>query len=158
LKIVRGLDLKTKQEVKWLFYLAVENGRNTSTKGMYMHVNFDGTYSGELPGDFLYPDVDPEGKPASPADNIPMVLGPKEKILTAPLAVTIDTIKEVQKKSKRLYFYGWTTYKDGFTDTPFHRTDFCYEVGGLTVHDGNVLSFIGACRHHNCTDEECEKR
>jgi hypothetical protein len=56
-------------------------------------------------------------------------------------------------------FWGWVTYRDIFSDTPLHVTEFCEYLSAVVVIRDNPQSPLGfawmPCEHHNCADEHC---
>jgi len=56
-----------------------------------------------------------------------------------------------------LYFWGWMAYRDVFSDTKPHITEFCRHLDTVRTAGGELaLAFdFGYCDQHNCTDEHC---
>jgi hypothetical protein len=57
--------------------------------------------------------------------------------------------------TRHIYFYGWVTYRDIFTNTPEHLTEFCRELSILIVTQSGIKHDWSYCTAHNCTDEDC---
>jgi hypothetical protein len=148
-------DKRGTKVIGWQFSIPMENSGNTTTREMFNHVNVK-LLDGELPKDFNYPDLGSQ----TPT---PIVLGPKQSIASIPLLVKSESIKAVQGRTKHLYFYGWTRYRDVFQNTKPHITKFCYELTQVGGDDPTLVKIKGfyagfsLCPHHNCTDEECDK-
>ena len=138
---------------EWEFWPRLGNSGNTPTRNARMRANF--LYLPTvLAANFNFPDL---GEPIPPS---PFGLGPKEQDITGPLLNVPETaIQDVRNKTMHLYFWGWLTYRDVFSQTPLHVSMFCMElsdvrgqlVGGTTVTFNYTL-----CPRHNCADEECD--
>jgi hypothetical protein len=63
-------------------------------------------------------------------------------------------------KGPRHIFWGWVTYRDVFSRTPLHLTEFCEAMIGAVMLPDNPASPLGffwlPCDHHNCADEHCD--
>jgi hypothetical protein len=73
---------------------------------------------------------------------VPFVLGPKEVATGALSEVPFSTVKDVQDKKKKLYFYGWVRI---FPKTPRHVSVFCVELSDVRVNLSPILltSLVG---------------
>lgn len=138
----------------WRFFLPVENSGNTSAQPMRMRFNFNGQGNEELT---TYPDV-------GTSTSTPVVLGPKARLWSGPLDVSPEVIEGIQRKEKRLFFYGWACYRDAFPKAKIHITEFCWEVPYFQASpingssDYRIVTSVSSCGHHVCADDECKDR
>lgn len=56
----------------------------------------------------------------------------------------------------KVYFWGWSVYQDVFPRTPWHLTEFCYQLVGIEVQTYGSATDTQSCETHNCTDDDCE--
>lgn len=99
----------------------------------------------------------------------PLVLGPRSQVAPAPLNVSVQdefgiarlpVTKEVQHQRKGLLvLWGWVAYRDIFTGTKPHISEFCEFIDAVEIFDDKPLEpqfHYSPCGEHNCTDEYCK--
>jgi len=93
----------------------------------------------------------------------PTTFGPKAKINSGPLAMP-EGFWTQEKQGNTFYFWGWKIYRDVFSHTPIHVTEFCVNLAHVVKNipfganpDNVPFSFqYGDCNgRHNCTDKDC---
>ena len=91
------------------------------------------------------------------------VIGPKAAYQLSPVYLSTQDLEAVAENKKHLFFWGWVTYRDIFSGTPLHLTEFCTEITSAVwtqqdhaspAADWNTTS--PSCPVHNCYDEDCE--
>jgi hypothetical protein len=97
------------------------------------------------------------------------VLGPKSTARSGGIYEPFGFWQPVTQET-RLYFWGWELYRDVFSGTKVHLTEFCSDLVGvrhptskppkqndISKMDPNlVFTFeFGDCSMHNCSDEDC---
>lgn len=102
-------------------------------------------------------------------DNLPQnerlsfVMGPKSNFQMVPVYLSTEELEMVADGKKRLFFWGWVTYRDIFSATPIHLSEFCTDITSAVwttpnhtalTTDWNTVS--PPCPVHNCYDEDCE--
>lgn len=142
------------------FYFPMENSGTTPTRDMHMHISYKWMQD-PLPSNFDFPDL---WTGDMPKVNRHAMIGPKgsvgEHVGPLPAALVQSAIHH----QIHLYFWGWTKYRDVFPDTPLHVTKFCDELVPLgqgeeiTASTTTLRYSLEMCEHHNCYDEECEKK
>ncbi|NOT28400.1 MAG: hypothetical protein HOP16_20155 [Acidobacteria bacterium] len=146
------------------FHLRLENSGNTPATNVWGRSTLQ-VRSERLTEGFDFPD----GDTSSPS---PTILGPRgygEQMLDVPLN---DFFQVVQKK-QFLYIWGWVMYSDTLASTPFHLTEFCFELTGVApsidttslpptetfdVSDPKIgynFTFNPCAVSHHCVDESC---
>jgi len=58
-----------------------------------------------------------------------------------------------------IFSWGWVVYRDVFPNTRPHVTEFCQVLTGASFilsPSPRITLDLGACREHNCTDNECK--
>jgi len=149
-------DIKTGVVTAWHFQTMMENVGNTATQGLNYHTNL-AVWSGPLPSDFTYPDLDANGKPCrihapqAECAVVYAVAGPKVVLWSHDISLPKEMTDKI-KDGAHIYAYGWVDYRDVFAWTPRHRTEYCYEVTSV----GPVGPSFGNCPAHNCTDNDCK--
>lgn len=134
---------------------------------------------GELPDNYAFPDLKGEHGQEG-AKHSAETIAPKEIIWTPVVSIKSPVIEEVIKQNqprlagiptsvnggvsldrgntRRLYVYGWATYRDIFDKTPDHLTEFCMMLAlfkGPTPSDPKAGAEWSYCPHHNCIDKQC---
>ena len=102
----------------------VRNGGPTPPRDLHVKINYQ-AFTGELPQNFTFPDQDDRAAKA-------MFLGPQTSeasYVTIPVSTFINAIEE----KKRVYFWGWATYRDVFRGTPTRLTEFCVEAINIVM-------------------------
>jgi hypothetical protein len=140
-------------QLLWSFIPVWENGGNTTTKEMTSFINYFEPMNGDLPEFFSRCDFETK----IPNPNI--VLGPKQPSNIAFWELRPEVLKQFQDGgAKKLYFWGYTKYKDQFTSDQ-HITRFCFDVkriiGDPNDRNASMKVLYGLCSFGNCTDEEC---
>lgn len=120
------------------------------------------TFLGDIPGDFDYPDLGSDGKPAEKfSEFAPIFLGPGASVLSHGISIPMEVFKKVAAGSATLMVWGWIEYDD-ILFGPRHRTEFCQVASILedkaTTGDQRQASlrFRNHCEH-NGADEDCMK-
>lgn len=141
----------------WEFRPRLENSGTTPTRQARGRANTLSTRD-PLPVNYRFPDLSTQSSPTTP-----FVIGPKGSITEPVLAVPPDVLEGVRNHALRLYFWGWTTYRDVFPNTPLHISMFCVEMVELRGADTRrfpaspVAMSWTQCEglHHNCSDADC---
>jgi hypothetical protein len=129
--------------VLWRFNLPLENTGNTPAREVRTHVNFHvEDPAAPLATDFPFPDG---GLP----DDSSSFLAAKGRIASGVLNIQQQTIQRILERQARLFFYGWTTYRDVFEGTALHRTEFCHEMEILAIIGADLRWFIKTYGNHN---------
>jgi hypothetical protein len=90
--------------------------------------------------------------------------GPKEVKMAGPIFkpksfVSTDPQSPTVFSTERHFFWGWIAYRDVFTNSKLHITEFCQELSGITIDTLNPTKnpslVTSECKHHNCEDEYC---
>lgn len=73
---------------------------------------------------------------------------------------TATNLRSTVQTTKQLYFWSWVVYRDEFPDTKPHVTEVCQKMVSAAwptspAAGGPIPQWEG-CKHHNCTDEDCE--
>jgi hypothetical protein len=96
-------------------------------------------------------------------ERVPLVLGPKAGFQMKPVYLSIEDLEMVAENKKHLFFWGWITYRDIFTDTPERLSEFCTDIASATWtrpnHTDPTIDFktdSPPCPIHNCYDKQCE--
>lgn len=96
-------------------------------------------------------------------ERMSLVLGPKAGFQLTPVYLSTADLEAVSEGKKHLFFWGWTTYRDIFSGTPRHLSEFCTDVTSAiwTLPDHTSLAadlktIQPPCPVHNCYDEDCE--
>ena len=154
------------------FSIPIENLGITPAHGLKDRVSWV-TTTYDLPDNYAFPDRG--GRYGTPhAASGANIIASKEKIFSQNVEVDTKVLKQFVEqnsaathhlgdktgKAKRIYFYGWATYRDIFKDTPTHLTEFCrylmvFAVKPQSADVAIAQSEWGYCPHHNCTDEDC---
>ncbi|MFI5090636.1 MAG: hypothetical protein ACHP7P_11310 [Terriglobales bacterium] len=151
MKVPNGTILKG---TSWSFIWA--NSGTTPTKKAVMQSN---VYIGQ---ESLQPGLDFDRLPQS--ERISFALGPKGAIQMKPVSVSVQDLEDLEAGRKHIFFWGWTSYRDIFSDTPDRLSEFCVELTNVvwpkasdhTDLTGDVNFLNPPCKTHNCYDEECE--
>jgi hypothetical protein len=113
LKVRRWVDLKGDTQ-GWSFDIPIENTGNTPTRELAVHVNWIAQdcklQNGELPDNFDYPD---QGDSNNLSPDLPAKARPNFNTLD----ISKNWIERLHGKQVRLFFYGWSTYRDAFENT-----------------------------------------
>src|SRR5271157_1624789 len=56
------------------------------------------------------------------------VFGPKQGLGIAATAISLNDMNAAGEGKVHIFFWGWAVYRDIFTDTPPHLTEYCIEV------------------------------
>jgi hypothetical protein len=125
--------------------ILIENGGESAAFDVLVHANIVTAKNGDLPSEFDYPDFNVLERKR------PITIGPKGKLLTASLWLSRDDHVALLDGSKKVYFYGWATYRDGFFPlTPIRKTEFCFELTQVvTFEDGSTTFFTFTHYEHN---------
>jgi hypothetical protein len=107
-----------------------------------------------LPQNFAYPDL---------ANTKPVRFEiPPKGSGNATMDVPIHWIEDTKNKKFRMFIYGWITYRDIFSRTPIHLSEFCSEITNIdsgpkdvTDPTANIAWELSLCSEHNCSDERC---
>ncbi len=102
-------------------------------------------------------------------DNLPqserlsLVLGPKAGFQLPPVYLSTEDLEMVAEGKKHLFFWGWTTYRDIFSGTSVHLSEFCTDITSATWtmpdHTNPTADWKTTsppCPVHNCYDQDCE--
>ena len=141
------------------------NSGSTPTRFMTNYVNWK-PFSGDLPDDYTFPDLDGVGNPVSSDRPLPRVfVGPKAVALAQALVLPIATLDALRTSQQRVFVWGWAKYGDVFGG--HHVTRFCNELkivpadlessGAWNPGDKVSVSVsFPVYGRHNCTDDECD--
>jgi hypothetical protein len=113
------LDPTGKTVVAVQFLTGWQNGGNTPTRIAFTHISWE-PWSPDLPDNFTFPDK-------GDAETRPFVVGPKS-ISSIPMLIPIGAFDDAKNGRKRLFIWGWITYRDAFKGTPVRVSEFCGEV------------------------------
>lgn len=93
---------------------------------------------------------------------VPLVLGPKAVFQLTPVYLTVQDLEQISEGKEHVFFWGWATYRDIFSDTPTRLSEFCTDITSLTwtIPDHtspkvDVNTISPPCPIHNCYDEDC---
>jgi hypothetical protein len=96
-------------------------------------------------------------------ERMPLVLGPKAAFQMKPVYLSVEDLETVAESKKHLFFWGWITYRDIFSDTPERLSEFCTDIASATWtrpnHTDPSADFktdSPPCPIHNCYDQQCE--
>ncbi len=129
--------------IRYDLFIPIENSGNTQTVDMVIHTNlYVHPSSAPLPAGFDYPDY-------GSTSRIPVVLGPRARLISVPLSVKPDEMLALWQQRKRIYFYGWANYRDVFPGTQPHRTEFCYELVRFEVSGDRIFRLLRIHPEHN---------
>jgi hypothetical protein len=155
LKSIQGMNLTDSKSQKLAglqFFVEFENSGTTPTKNAFVQSNVQ-VWRTELPKGFGFEDLAKTGKHSS------MSIGPKASVVSGPLNVDMDNLNDVMQKKSHLYFWGWVTYHDIFSNTPTRLTEFCSELEVFPVAGNPEKTMFWRptpCSEHNCFDEDCD--
>jgi hypothetical protein len=107
----------------------MENGGPTPTRKAIINVNHELRESA-IGLDFTFPD----GKLSEAA-----AIGPGGTFGTPGFFISVDDVRKIVAKSKKLYVWGWIDYNDVFDDTPRHRMEFCFDISPDEVPNGGKI-------------------
>jgi hypothetical protein len=126
----------------WRLRNGTENTGNTPAWELVHRINayWD---TGELPNDFNYPDA------GTQTVEYVSTLAAKARIYSPEITISQSVIKEVYEGSLHLYLYGWATYRDVFSGTPVHRTEFCHEIRIREIVGDRVSLAVSLHHQHN---------
>lgn len=146
------------------YQLRAENAGTTPTRDMTFHVQarwFPIPFT--LDKSFPFDDMDYTGNKClsetqEGCQHIPTLLGPKGQSPLGVMVVPINIIERLNNHTERVFFDGWITYRDIFSNTRLHRTYICKELmwADMSRFEGDQVA-LADCPYHNCTDEECGK-
>jgi hypothetical protein len=115
-------DKSRDQAASFEFRPILQNTGNTPTRYALQHMSY--RWMPEvMPDHYTFPN---QGNPSEPPT--PFVLGPRDTMTGAVASISPDVLDLVKSHNYHLYFWGWTTYKDIFSDTSLHVTMFCKEL------------------------------
>lgn len=132
-----------------------KNSGTTPTKNLFIHANW---HSGPLPfpNDFNFID---QWDPGAKHRNTPEFASPQKIIHGSGESIPLSAIEAVIDRRNYLVLWGTARYRDVFSGTEPHISEFCAVV---TVFTGEPLTLGKAfgmrtrdCDTHNCHDEEC---
>jgi hypothetical protein len=132
--------------------LGWENDGATPAKTLTQHVStrWDKT---PIPDDFSYPD---EWLPGASHEIRPTYIGPKAFLGAGSFNIPTSILKQIQKGTVHVDFWGWARYADVFGQS--HLTQSCAELKsngtGFDLEAGFPFHFE-QCPRHNCVDEDC---
>jgi hypothetical protein len=134
--------------------LFVANGGVTPPRNLRVKINHQ-LFANEIPIGFQFDDLDD-----TPPRTI--FLGPSTREAVYSI-LPMDTLITAVNRKQRLFFWGWATYSDVFSDTPVRLTEFCLEAVNITFSDTtkpsdpttNMRFDIESCDRHNCYDGDC---
>ncbi len=137
----------------YLFMTPFVNGGNTATRtGKVYWSVYVPPFSKPIPEDYTFPDQGmDEGNGGT------FILGPKQTAYTRPIGIPKNLVQDMLARDRRIYFYGWATYRDRFKETPNRLTEFCYEFWNIVTNPPSTEEgiIVNVCEHHNCYDDEC---
>ncbi|MGB9236471.1 MAG: hypothetical protein WCC04_18840 [Terriglobales bacterium] len=148
-----------KNSVHWVFVSKYENNGSTPAKWTIGHSEI-GVISSE-PEEERFQDI--KGKALAFG-----TIGPKSVKDVQPISLletelfyaSLGDIKHLKsfKVKQNVFMWGWIAYRDIFSDTHVHVTEYCLHVNNARVNTvtENVEILADNCTHHNCIDEECE--
>ncbi|MFZ0664043.1 MAG: hypothetical protein WAM66_15245 [Acidobacteriaceae bacterium] len=149
-----NISVKNNQLTEWAIRVPVSNSGATPTRKMEDRIS-RGLFPGGIPEGFKFPDL-------GDVPRIPVMLGPKQEILSGRVTISPDEAKLVWEQKEHLYIWGWAIYGDVF-DRVVHRTNFCYEVSFRNdptsvakIEKGQIGAFASMCDRHNCADKDCD--
>jgi hypothetical protein len=148
IRVDKIVDPTRSRVLQFRFLPQWENSGTTPTKKLHSHVNWYCQPTTLTKGFWFLPIGD-----LTPHE---YVLGPKVIIGSVTLDVPIEYLRNVRYDEAHLYFYGWAIYRDIFSDTPEHRTRFCYKLvvmsGDLdSVESPIVIGFSVHSEHNDAT-------
>lgn len=109
------------QKVFWTLHFIWENSGATRTEGLRLSVAMH-----------LDDNPIPDGYDLSPQGERPVwTIAPKSNIGSQEIQISGSDLAAVQVGKKSLYFWGRADYRDVFTDTPDHVTEFFFRVVGI---------------------------
>jgi hypothetical protein len=90
-------------------------------------------------------------------------IGPGGTAFGGPILIPPFNIIEALERRRHLYVWGWIEYDDIFSNTPRHRTEFCFEVIPILrpseLPDGqrSVVATFQYFQSHNGAHDDCIK-
>jgi hypothetical protein len=143
-----------KQILFWRVVPTYENSGNTPTRQMRNYVDWTYFQNG-VPEDFDFPDLAPTGI----VDAAKMLAGPKQSLSGQAHDVAVHLVAAAKSGQGVILLWGWTEYRDIFSRTIQHRTEFC----NLVCADGDP--YTATCsfsfplyKKHNNADQDCERK
>ncbi len=130
------------------FYAKWDNSGNTPAIEVVQAFGVAGRQPGKLSEEnFLL-----EGQENDPQFST-SVVGPQTSVTSR---VQYMPISFANASEGERYFFGWTYYRDTFTNTKPHITEFCEHLDTVETAPRDAYRFtLSQCREHNCVDEFC---
>ena len=158
----REVDPATGKTIGIHFSVSYSNSGSTPARDVHNLVAVT-VRTDELPADFEFSGTDPS------VTAITYALGPNAVGHIA-TAIQMRSLLGLGK-DRRIYIWGWATYRDVFANSPVRLTEFCIEmvraagffegspdkaVTDLTDPRTNIRVLIKQCGRHSCYDEDCQ--
>lgn len=101
----------------------------------------------------IVPSKDLDFNTLQQSPSLTAVLGPHAGLQMTPNFVLMEDFEDVQQGRKHMFFWGWVTYKDVFSDTP-RLSEYCLDVrpslGQRQITQTLLATLILSTRHAEC--------
>jgi hypothetical protein len=152
--VEKSIDDKTKLLTDYVFHIAVINNGTTPTKRAVYQMNEGATDQ--------RPDASVNFDTLPQSEKIPTVFGPKA-LIDVRIIIPLSDLEAVQAGRKHVFVWGWSVYRDIFSNTPIRLSEYCEEVTNPkwtgTDHSAPKTDLninYAPCPTYNCYDDNCE--
>ncbi len=149
---------KSGQVADLLMFVHWKNVGGTPTKNLTIRTNYLATPR-RLPNDYPFTDI-PD--PPSTSTDTPSFAAPQGVVTAAPVSIPVEEVGQIVDGRKVIYVWGHADYRDVFSGTPLHTSQYCFVVTGFygdiysTSPNETTVANTENCPTHNCLDDECK--